>query len=131
MRQNVNRATSRADGAGGVFVRAFVVFASLVSLCVSDGIGPRLVPYPSQPTPERAAPAARASLLSAVRSETRAASEHQPKAVTPVWNNTALDRAAISPPTVRPAAQPDLYDSPSYSFRNSSSTRGRAPPRNS
>jgi hypothetical protein len=131
MRQNVNKATGRADGAGGVIVRAFVVFSSLVSLCVSDGIGPRLVPYPSQPATERAASAARESRLSALRSETRAASEHQPKAVTPVWNNAALDRAAISPPTVRPAAQPDLYASPGYSFRNPSSTRGRAPPRNS
>lgn len=124
MRQNVNKTA-------GVFVRALVVFASLVSLCVSDGIGPRLVPYPSQATPERAAPAARARLLSTVRSEARAASEHQPKAITPVWNNASLACAAISPPAVSLSAPPDLYDSAGYFARTPSSTRGRAPPPNS
>lgn len=137
MRQNVNRATGGADGAAGVFVRAFVVFASLVSLCVSDGTGPRLIPFPSRPAQERAAPPARAAdgagggSLSAARTEMRVASEHQPKAVTPVWNNTSPARAAITPPAVRPSARPDLYASAGYSFRAPSSTRGRAPPPNS
>lgn len=137
MRQNVNKATGRADGAGAVFVRAFVVFASLVSLCVSDGTGPRLIPFPSRPAVERATPPPRAADdsggegLSAVRAETHAASDYQPKAVTPVWNNASLDRAAVSPPAVRTPARADLYASAGYFLRIPSSTRGRAPPTNS
>ena len=140
MRQNVNRATGMADGAAGVFVRALVVSASLVSLCISDGTGPRLIPFPSRPpqvraeraeTVARAADATGESRLSAVRAETHAAPGRQPKAVTPVWNNVSLDRATLAPPAVRPDAPPDLYTSPGYSFRSCSSTRGRAPPRNS
>ena len=134
MRQNVNRATGRTDRAAGVCVRAFVVFASLVSLCISDGIGPRLIPFPSRERPEPAAFAANATgagRLSAVRTAPRAASGYEPKTVSPVWNNASLDRAAVSPPAVRPAARPDLYASPGYSFHTPSSTRGRAPPRNS
>lgn len=134
MRQNVNRATGAADKRAGVFVRSLVVLASLASLCVSDGTGPRLIPFPSRPPQMRAEPVARADaargdIPTAVRSGTRAASAHEPKAVTPVWNNVSLGRAALSPPAGRPDGRHDLYASPGYSFRNASSTRGRAPPR--
>ena len=29
--------------------RALIIYAALVCLCVSDGVGPRLLPYPTQP----------------------------------------------------------------------------------
>ena len=136
MRQTANRAGDGADGPFALFVRSVVVFASLASFCVSDGIGPRLLPFPARPGHEQAeqvAPTAAADegRLPATRAEAHAASGHQPKAVTPVWNDASPDRAAISPPAGGAAPPPDLYASPCYSFRASSSTRGRAPPQNS
>ncbi|HLL77180.1 MAG TPA: hypothetical protein VK421_18145 [Pyrinomonadaceae bacterium] len=135
MRQTVNRTTDAADRAG-VYLRSAVVFASLAALCVSDGIGPRLIPFPSRQPQRLAEPAARGggageSRLPVSRAEARAGSGHQPKAVTPVWNNASLDRAAVAPPAARHSAPPDFYNSPAYSFRAYSSARGRAPPRNS
>lgn len=131
MRRNVNKAA----GGAGLFARAFVVCVSLLSLCVSDGIGPRLLPFPSRPSP---GPAARASdeagrvrLSPSLSEQTRAASGHQPKAVTPVWHDASRGRASVSPPAPSPGAQTCHYASPGYSFRIPSSTRGRAPPRNS
>jgi hypothetical protein len=113
--------------------KALIVFAALALLCVSDGIGPRLLPYPSWDSqglgraPGSAACASAPGDTSAPSAESGAPVGRADKAVTPIWSGSSRDEIAVSPPRDEPS--PDFYAPPVYSFSPASSPQGRAPPR--
>lgn len=114
--------------------KALLVFASLVLLCVSDGIGPRLLPYPSSEAegfsrvPGTALCGAATDGTSAPSVESDALVGHADKAVTPIWGGSSSGKIAVSPPQ-GDQPPPDFYAPPDYSFSLASSPQGRAPPR--
>ncbi|HYO98919.1 MAG TPA: hypothetical protein VER76_01755 [Pyrinomonadaceae bacterium] len=122
----------------GSLARVSVIFASLVSLCISDGIGPRLIPFPSSSLQESLKRfdviedkiAFAGSTLFIVSIEPNAHDDNGVKVLTPVWNSSALGQTALCSPSDESLPLSNFYTSPSYSYFFTSSPPGRAPPQN-
>lgn len=122
----------------GSLTRVLVIFASLVSLCISDGIGPRLVPFPSSSPQESLKRfdviedkiAFAGSTLFIVGVEPNTHADDGTQVVTPIWNSSALGQTALCSPSDESLPLPNFYTSPSYLYFFTSSPPGRAPPRN-
>jgi hypothetical protein len=96
--------------------KALLVFAWLCSLCIADGIGPRLIPFPFSTSEKTHAKFAPGGVEKTCRDG--------------AFQAAATESAALSIPHEEHPPSPDFYRSPNYSFFFSSSPPGRAPPRN-